>query len=312
MEHNSIPSPMQYKFVGHGEARSIAIVLDGRLKTVGAAHINFDRIAAYLHNGGSDSNHLRSLLDIRTRVAARFRALSERVAFDGNQVLFDGDPIDTTLSRHLVRLLREDADVRPVVAFLEKLAANPSRLSKIHLWTWLNDRDFTITTTGDVIGYKGVQNTPDNRSIRAGNTAVRVNGQNFIGNIPNPLGATVAIPRSTVDPSRDNGCSVGLHVGTWDYARQWAGLDGKVLTVAVNPRDVVAVPRDCEYAKMRVCQYTVLDITDIQHDTALYSDAADEWDIVDLDEHGETGTGHCGAADCDMCNPLTDTAFAVA
>jgi hypothetical protein len=300
---------MQYKIVGSGQGRSLALVVDGRLETIGAAHLNFDQITDYLRDGGSDPAHVRSLLNVPHHVAAQFRALSERVAFDGHRIVFDGDPIDTALSRHLVRLLRQGADVRPVVAFLEKLATNPSHLSKIHLWTWLTDRDFTITAAGDVIGYKGVRNTEDNSSIHAGTTPVRVNGVTHVGTIPNPLGAVVAIPRSVVDPSRDHGCSVGLHVGTFDYARQWAGgYGGRVLTVAVNPRDVVAVPRDCENAKMRVCQYTVLDVTDIQLDTALYpgNDGSD----IDADEHEDVNDGHHDAADCDVCSP--STAFAIA
>lgn len=296
---------MQYKIVGSGHGRSLALVLDGRLETIGAAHINFDQITDYLRDGGTDPAHVRSLLNVRHYVSTQFQALSERVGFDGHRIIFDGDPMDTALSRHLVRLLREGADVCPVVNFLEKLATNPSRLSKIHLWTWLADRDFTITASGDVIGYKGVQSTPDNRSIASGTTLVRVNGVNHIGTVPNPLGATVAIPRSVVDPSRDHGCSVGLHVGTWDYARQWAGSTGKVLTVAVNPRDVVAVPRDCEFAKMRVCQYTVLDVAEMQLDTALLAYP----DHDDGEDDQENEDGHYSADGCAVGGP---TAFSIA
>ena len=275
---------ISYKIVGDGEAATIAAVLDGELTTIGAGHPGFARIKNYLRNGGDDPARVRALMDIRTHIKNRFRALSERVAFDGDRVLFDGDPLDTTLSRHLVRLLRENRDVRPVVNFLEKLATNPSKLSKIHLWTWLTDRDFTITPDGDVIGYKGVQATHDNLSVASGTNPVRVNGTVHTGHVPNPLGARVEIPRSQVDPSRDHGCSTGLHVGTWDYARNWAAMHGgRVLTVAVNPRDVVAVPRDCEFAKMQVCGYTVLDVTTVELDTALFTDDADEFDEFEDD-----------------------------
>lgn len=272
-------STIQYKIVGDGENATITAVLNGSLTAISAAHPGYTRIKSYLLGGGTDPETVLALMDIRQHVANRFRALSERVAFDGERVLFDGDPLDTTLSRHLVRLLREDRDVRPVVNFLEKLATNPSRLSKIHLWTWLTDRAFTITASGDVIGYKGVQSTQDNLSIASGTNPVRVNGRVHTGHVPNPVGARVEIPRSQVDPSRDHGCSTGLHVGTWDYARNWAATHGgRVLTVAVNPRDVVAVPRDCEYAKMRVCGYTVLDVTDVELDTALYADPDEDSD----------------------------------
>lgn len=292
---------IQYKMVGSGQTRSLVVLLDGGLETIGGAHLNFDQIADYLSSGGCDAAHVRSLLNVPGYLADRFQALSERVAFDGQQIVFDGDTIDTALSRHIIRLLREGADVRPAVNFLEKLATNPSRLSKIHLWAWLRDRDFTITPNGNVIGYKAVRNTPDNLSITAGNNRVRVNGVAHTGHIPNPLGAVVAIPRSVVDPARDHGCSVGLHVGTWDYARDFTRMvAGKVLTVAVNPRDVVAVPRDFEHAKMRVCQYTVIDVTPIPHDTALLTLTTDEDERVDGREDD----------DWEECGPHADIAFA--
>lgn len=277
---------MQYKLVDTNHSRTLVVALDGDLTTIPSAHANYDRIVRYLQAGGDDPQFVRSLLDVRDYVRRGFTALSERVAFDGHRITFDGDPIDNSLSRHLIRLLREGGDVRPAVHFLEKLAANPSRLSKLHLWSWLQDRDFTLTEDGDVIAYKAVQNTPDNLSITAGRNRVRVNNVVHTGHIPNPVGAVVSIPRSAVDPSRDNGCSTGLHVGTWTYAEHFAAGHGKVLTVKVNPRDVVAVPRDCEYAKMRVCRYLVVAVAPVQHDTALLSfpDATDtEYD--QCDEH---------------------------
>jgi hypothetical protein len=269
---------MQYKLVDTHHSRTLVVVLDGELTTIPSAHANYDRIVRYLDAGGDDTEVVRSLLDVRGYLTRGFTALSERVAFDGHQITFDGDPIDTTLSRHLLRLLREGGNVRPVVHFLEKLAANPSRKSKKHLWTWLQDRDFTLTEDGDFIAYKAVQDTPDNLSITAGRNTVRVNDTIHTGHIPNPIGAIVSIPRSTVDPNRDNGCSTGLHVGTWAYAEHFAAGTGKVLTVKVNPRDVVAVPRDYEYAKMRVCRYLVLATAPVQHDTALLSTPDDEHD----------------------------------
>jgi hypothetical protein len=63
------------------------------------------------------------------------------------------------------------------------------------------------------------------------------------------------MPRSLVDPDRDTACSVGLHVGNFSYA---SGFAQKLLTVAVNPRDVVAVPSDSGDQKIRTHRFTVL------------------------------------------------------
>lgn len=255
---------LTYSLVTLGNVETLMILFtDLSVEAVSRQHPSFGRIMSYLNAGGTDDAHVRGLLDAREFVSAGLRKLSDRITFDGSTITFDGDVVDNSLSRHLVRILREDDDpdlFGPVVKFMECLAQNPSPLSRRHLWVWLRDRDFTLTSEGHIVGYKAVQGTHDNRSITRGSNNVDVDGTIYTGHIPNPLGAVVSIARSVVDPNRAQGCSVGLHVGTWDYARQFGGHGSKILVVTVNPRDVVAVPRDCEDQKMRVCRYAVQEV----------------------------------------------------
>ena len=65
------------------------------------------------------------------------------------------------------------------------------------------------------------------------------------------------MPRGEVQHDPESGCSTGLHVGTYAYAQGYARA--ALLTVHVNPRDVVSVPTDCDAEKMRVCRYVVSD-----------------------------------------------------
>lgn len=68
------------------------------------------------------------------------------------------------------------------------------------------------------------------------------------------IGEPVTIDRSKCDPVQENTCSRGLHVA----GRSWlsSGYFGQhSLMVLVNPADVVAVPPDDNYGKMRVCAY---------------------------------------------------------
>jgi hypothetical protein len=65
--------------------------------------------------------------------------------------------------------------------------------------------------------------------------------------------------RSLVDDNRDVACSVGLHVGNHHYASTFLGGGSKLLTVKVNPRDVVSVPSDSNDEKIRACRFTVLE-----------------------------------------------------
>lgn len=68
------------------------------------------------------------------------------------------------------------------------------------------------------------------------------------------IGTPVTMDRNQCNPNQNETCSKGLHVA----GREWLtkGYFGKTsLMVLVNPTDVVAVPPDDNYGKMRVCAY---------------------------------------------------------
>ena len=250
---------MYYRYTNDAGHESLAIHGDGISAEVPGSYPRFAELAGYLRSRTEhDPRHVRGLLDAGGSLAAELRQLSERVTYDGANLRFDGDVINTNLSRHIIRMIRNgDHGYRRWVKFLENLAANPSRQSRMHLYTWLDRRDFAITPDGCLLGYKGVLADEHNSSVSSG-TAV-VNGTTHHGHIPNPVGATVEMPRSQVNADREAGCSTGLHVGTHHYA---SGFGQRLLLVSVNPRDVVAVPRDSEFHKLRCCRYTVLAVHD--------------------------------------------------
>lgn len=62
--------------------------------------------------------------------------------------------------------------------------------------------------------------------------------------------------REDVDPDRNKCCSRGLHVASWEYAATYMGE--VLIEVQVNPKDVVAVPLDYNFGKMRTCRYRVV------------------------------------------------------
>ncbi len=211
-------------------------------------------------------------------MAERF-SLSERVAVENGTVFFDGDPIHTTLTDQILRFLRENLPVEPLVRFWENLAANPSEHSREQLYNWLRNRDFTITDDGCFLAYKGLRE--DLGSIHAG--PAYVDDVAVSGHVPNKVGSVITIQRSYVDPNSFVGCSTGLHAGTWDYA---SGFGRVVVLVEINPRDVVSVPTDCEAQKLRVCRYEILEIIDTELEDALYN-SADDWPkIVKRDSLG--------------------------
>lgn len=236
---------------------------DGPQIVANADHPHFAEILEGAKSGLA-ADELRGLADLSVAVAARFDTLSERVAVANGRVYFDGDEVDSTITKQIVRCLETgEGDWKPLVLFMENVAANPDAHSREQLFDWLRERDFTITNNGCFIAYKGVGPRDDDETQKgyvyqssARGEAI-VNGERFEGYIPNACGAVVEMPRSNVQHDPSHGCSTGLHVGTYEYAKGYASA--ALLTVLVNPRDVVSVPTECNAEKMRVCRYVVSD-----------------------------------------------------
>jgi hypothetical protein len=189
---------------------------------------------------------------VEKAVATRFDRLSERVAVANGQVYFDGDVVDDSLTEQILRFVEEQVDDwYPLVMFFEKVQQNPSEHSREQLFRWLAKHQFTLTSEGDIVGYKGV--TDDLLSIHAGPAIV--DGVAMDGQIPNQPGSTIEMARSSVQFDPLIGCASGLHVANWRYASSWGT---KTLEVHVNPRDVVSVPTDSADEKVRVCRYVVI------------------------------------------------------
>lgn len=248
---------------------NISVFVGAEVKTCDNTHPNFEEIKERAKNGDES---VLELFDIAETVAQHFDALTERVAIAGGQVYFDGDLVDNALTAQIVRFLNEDVeDWEPLVEFMENVAQNPNEHSREQLYDWLSGRNFTITDGGYIIAYKGVNS--DYTSIHAGPGIV--NGEAVKGHLDNSPGNIVEIARSAVAHDPGAGCASGLHVGTHAFALSFSR--GTVLKVAVNPRDVVSVPTDCNAQKMRVCRYSVLDVASAPVSSA-YDAIDNDWD----------------------------------
>lgn len=222
--------------------------------------------------GDAEASEVRALADLSVKVAERFEALSERVSVANGRVYFDGDEVENALTRQIVRCLDAGLDDwAPLVTFMENVAANPEEHSRKMLYDWLADRDFTITADGCFIGYKGVRSAtnPENESDAlyqsVHNGPITVNGDATARTYA--VGDVVTMPRSTVQHDAAVGCSAGLHVGTYGYAKGYAS--GAMLKVKVNPRDVVSVPTDCNAEKLRCCRFDILATVEAEDTAAI-------------------------------------------
>jgi hypothetical protein len=242
------------------------------------------------------------LFDAAVAVAKRFERLGERVTVANGRVYFDGDEVNNALTKKIVEFLEAGVDDwQPLVKFMEKVYTNPQEHSRDQMFEWLTRHAFSINEDGDILGYKSVETATrdgfDYQSITAGTNTVVVDGEEFSGKIPQNVGSVVEMPRSDVafDPSQ--GCAAGLHVANFGYASTWAGRSAIVLLVAVNPRDVVSVPNDSNWEKVRVCRYRVVEVIESEtvgpfHATASPvefeddTEEEDSWDSWD-DEDSE-------------------------
>lgn len=278
---------MQYTLVGTEDGSNIIVFIPGQTPLVAhSSHPNFEQIVSAVL-ADEDAETIEELFDVSLAAAKRFDRLSERVTVANGRLYLDGEEVNNALATQVVRFLGDGVeDWKPLVAFFENVQSNPNEHSREQMYDWLSKRDFTITHDGLIVGYKGVRRNGESfTSINHGKAIV--DNEVHTGAIPNHIGAVVEMPRSEVVHDPANGCSTGLHVGSYEYANSFA--QGALLEVHVNPRDVVSVPTDSDWQKMRVCRYTVVDTIDAPYTSPIrpYDFEADEdleWGDGEWDE----------------------------
>lgn len=272
-------STISYTIVGTTDGVVLS-VFDGDNAHVATerTHPNIKRLIELAQAG--DPEVVR-LLDPTTDIVEKFEKLSRKVSIGGDTIFLNGDPAPKAISDAILRHHRAGSDFTALVNFLERLGQNPNQDSVEQLYAWLDASDgFTITHDGFIVGYKGVESVGDGTFLSISSGRAIVDGEVKSGRIPQHLDAEVEMPRSEVQFNPGVGCSVGLHVGTWEYASSFGR--GTVLEVLVDPADVVSVPHDCAAQKMRTCRYVVSDVLDAPHAEPVlgeaYDDELDSWD----------------------------------
>lgn len=168
------------------------------------------------------------------------------------------------LTNKLIALHNKRIDMERYVNFVRNVYLNPNPDSIAELFDFLSYKELPITQNGTFIAYKGVRS--DLYSVNANKETRVLSGEvDDNGRIMNSLNTKIAVHADDVDPNRRNECSNGLHVGSYDYAKDWGSV---VLAVEVNPQHVISVPMDCSFQKCRVSQYKVLTIVENVYDNS--------------------------------------------
>ena len=242
---------------------SISVVVKGKGSelAVKGAHPNYDNIVAAAKAG--DPNVLE-MFDIARVAGVRFQRITDRVQEAYGKIFIDGEEINNTLSQQIVEFIRNELPFEGLVAFQTKLFDNPNEHAKANLYEFINKEQeaggLTITDEGNIVGYKSVKSTDDPNvflSVRSGDgivdNVVFANAQ-----LPQSKGSVVEMKREDVNFDPNAHCSVGLHVGTFQYADTYSG--DTMLEVHVDPRDVVSVPDGAGTWKLRTRKYVVADV----------------------------------------------------
>jgi len=237
---------------------SITIFWEGKPYSIRKDHVNYTLAKKAILDARYDD--LGDLIDIKKSVE---NFIQGDIEVKDEVVYYKGHRLHGVVVDKLIEMLRSGMkDSAPLVNFITRLQANPSANSVNELYTFLSYRALPNDEDGMVLGYKGVQG--DYWSQTGNADTIVVQGEtNERHQILNEVGATIEVARRCVDDNKDNHCSFGLHVGSYDYANEWASSDGRLLVVKFDPSDAVSVPTDCDFQKLRVSKYEVVaDITD--------------------------------------------------
>ena len=242
---------------------NLSVVLDGKPYTIPRTSEQFDAVMTAI----SDENfeNLERLLDVKETIS---RESEGRIAFDGYNLSFNGETFHNAINDRLAYLWKNNYPYKSLLRFMDNLMDNQSYRAVEELYGFLEATDLPITNDGHFLAYK---------KIREDFTDI------YTQKIDNSVGAVVKVRRNQVDEDSTRTCSYGLHVCSRGYLPHFGcGAGSRVVLVKVHPANVVAVPADYNNAKMRVCEYEVVDdITDQFRDSGILSDS------FYTEDHGE-------------------------
>lgn len=219
------------------------VVIGTKVFTVANDHPNFESIQEAYADGRVED--LETLVSVRKTLESFGQGLIRVV---GDKLFYGERELRTGLATRIVKLMNEGREnfAKPLIAFMENVLLNPSNRAVEGLYEWLEKSNLPITPDGCFIAWKIVG--PNFKDV-------------YTGTFDNSPGKVVEVARNQVDENPERTCSHGLHICSSEYLPHYGHSGGgrRIVIVKVNPRDVVAFPKDYNTAKGRVCRYEVLE-----------------------------------------------------
>jgi len=224
----------------------------GEAYTFDKNHHNYNALIRHLKSGNVE--HFEAAYDVASSVE---HFCDGYVHVKNGTLNWNGIPMPELFTDRILDMKKEGFDFDSMLNFMCNLNDNPSDKSILELFDFMQNKNLPITQDGHFLAYKAVR--PDFKDI-------------YSGSIDNSVGEVVEVDRSKVDSNRNKHCSAGLHVGAIDYVTSYGGInldnhddndsDGgnQIVICKVNPADVVSVPSDAKFQKLRACRYEVVAI----------------------------------------------------
>lgn len=169
----------------------------------------------------------------------KLQVVAGQVTWTGNSlVLTEG------MTKYVLRLASLSLPLTAFENFLSNLELNPSYNSRQQLFSFIEHNDITLTEDGGMIFYKKVQD--DLYDLHTGRT------------FRFAPGTIHEMPRNLVDDNSSVGCSAGIHAASLAYAKSFHADKKTIVLLKVYPKDVVSVPHDSEFQKVRACRVHVV------------------------------------------------------
>lgn len=279
----------------------ITIFIDGEQHTIRATASNFEKAKSFFIASDWDS------LLFEMNPSLRFKSLYakyESVEVKDGQVFVNGDSIHDVDAQRILGFMAEGVDCVPIFKFITRLQNNPSKRAVDELYKFLQHKNLPLTDSGTFLAYKAVREDFTDKHT---------------GKFFNGVGEVLEMPRNKVDDDKNVGCSYGFHAGTLEYASNFMGGYGHLMVVEIDPADVVSIPVDCEFQKLRTCKYKVtheyegaLDefkVYESHYETQYDEDVDREWDedIIEDNCDSQEECSGCGfefdswCMDCQQC-----------
>ena len=274
----------------------LTIVADGVQHTVLASNPMFASAVSAFQS--KDWDALMLAIDPSLKFKNLY-AKYEQIEVKDGSVFVGGDVVRSIVADRIIGFLADGIDCLPIFKFITRLQLNPSKRAVDELYTFLEHKHLPVTESGTFLAYKAVRNDFTDKHT---------------GRFDNSVGNVLEMARNKVDDDKNIGCSYGFHAGTLEYATGFACGNDKLVLVEIDPADVVSIPTDCNFQKLRTCRYKVVaeyerpleeQVYQSRFSTEHDDDVDEEWDDDDLCPECDYVIDDCECERCNGCAELS-------